>query len=209
MVDFYKRFHPLIEAANEANRHETSQARHLGDDPKTGLPIYARFGKFGPMLQKGEVESETKPIFAPMPSGARLESVTLEEALTMFELPRMVGNTPDGKEIKANIGRFGPYIQVDKLFVSIKPLDPFSITLEEALDLYAKKLEVVANREIKIFEKEKIQVLNGQFGPYVTDGKKNARIPKSVEPKDITLEQAKEMLAKAKPPRKKVARRKK
>ena len=159
------------------------------------------------MLQRGEVEDEKKPDFAPMPAGIKLENVTLEEALTMFTLPRLVGNTKEGDEIRANIGRFGPYIQIVKIFVSIKPLDPFTITLEEALELYAKKQETIANREIKIFEKEGISILNGQYGPYITDGKKNARIPKTTEPKDITLEQAKEMLAKAKPARKKITRR--
>lgn len=206
---FYESFHPLIEKAGDASRQEASQARLVGNDPKTGLPIYARFGRFGPMLQRGEVESEDKPTFAPMPAGTRIESVTLEEALTMFQLPRTVGMTSGGEEIKANIGRFGPYIQIGKLFVSIKPLDPFTITLEEANELYAKKLETIANREIKIFEKEKIQVLNGQYGPYITDGKKNARIPKSTDPKTITLEQAKEMLASAKPAKKRVFKRKK
>lgn len=206
---FYQQFHPLIEKAADASRQETSQARKLGDDPKTGRPIYARFGKYGPMLQRGEVEDEKKPDFAPMPAGVRIEDVTLDEALTMFTLPRTVGETADGEEIKANIGRFGPYIQVGKLFVSIKPLDPFSITEAEALDLYTKKLETLANREIKVFEKDNIQVLNGQYGPYVTDGKKNARIPKAVDPKTITLEKAQELLKNAKPARKRVIRRKK
>ena len=211
MKEFYSQFHPLVEKAGDATRQETSQARLLGEDPKTGKPIYARFGKYGPMLQRGE-PTEDKTIkleFAPMPAGVRLENVTLEEALTMFSLPRVVGETADGKEIKANIGRFGPYIQIDKLFVSIKPLDPFSITEAEALDLYTKKLEVLANREIKIFEKEKISILNGQYGPYITDGKKNARIPKTTDPKTITLEQAVAMLKDAKPARKRIVRRKK
>jgi DNA topoisomerase-1 len=207
LKEFYEKFHPLVEKAGDATRQETSQARLLGNDPKSGIPIYARFGRFGPMLQRGEVEDEKKPDFAPMPAGIKLENVTLEEALTMFTLPRLVGNTKEGDEIRANIGRFGPYIQIGKIFVSIKPLDPFTITIEEALELYVKKQETIANREIKIFEKEGISILNGQYGPYITDGKKNARIPKTTEPKDITLEQAKEMLAKAKPARKKITRR--
>lgn len=206
---FYKDFHPLVESAGDASRQEASQARLLGNDPKSGKPIYARFGRFGPMLQRGEVEDEKKPDFAPMPAGARIENVTLDEALVMFQLPRLVGTTKDGEEIKANIGRFGPYIQIGKTFVSIKPLDPFTITLDEAREFYDKKLETIANREIKIFEKEKIQILNGQYGPYVTDGKKNARIPKATDPKTITLEQAKEMLASAKPAKKRTFKRKK
>lgn len=211
MADFYKQFHPLIEKAGDATRQETSQARLLGNDPKSGKPIYARFGRFGPMLQRGE-PTEDKTIkleFAPMPAGTQIATVTLEEALTMFQLPRLVGQTKEGEDIKANIGRFGPYVQIGKLFVSIKPLDPFTITLEEALDLYAKKLETIANREIKIFEKEGISILNGQYGPYITDGKKNARIPKATDPKTITIEQAQTMLKEAKPGKKRVVRRKK
>ncbi len=211
MADFYKQFHPLIEKAGDATRQETSQARLLGNDPKSGKPIYARFGRFGPMLQRGE-PTEDKTIkleFAPMPAGTQIATVTLEEALTMFQLPRLVGQTKEGEDIKANIGRFGPYVQIGKLFVSIKPLDPFTITLEEALELYAKKLETIANREIKIFEKEGISILNGQYGPYITDGKKNARIPKATDPKTITLEQAQTMLKEAKPGKKRVVRRKK
>lgn len=211
MADFYKQFHPLIEKAGDATRQETSQARLLGNDPKSGKPIYARFGRFGPMLQRGE-PTEDKTIkleFAPMPAGTQIATVTLDEALTMFQLPRLVGQTKDGEDIKANIGRFGPYVQIGKLFVSIKPLDPFTITLEEALELHAKKLETIANREIQVFEKEGISILNGQYGPYITDGKKNARIPKTTDPKTITLEQAKTMLKEAKPGKKRVVRRKK
>jgi DNA topoisomerase I len=207
LAEFYEKFHPLVEKAGDVSRQETSQARLLGNDPKSGIPIYARFGRFGPMLQRGEVEDEKKPDFAPMPAGVKLENVTLEEALTMFTLPRLVGKTAEGEEIKANIGRFGPYIQIGKIFVSIKPLDPFTITEAEALDLYAAKKETLANREIKVFEKEGISILNGQYGPYITDGKKNARIPKTVVAADIDLEQAKEMLSKAKPARKKIVRR--
>ena len=127
--EFYKDFHPLIEDAGGISRSEVSQAKVLGNDPKTGKPVMARFGRYGPMLQRGETESEEKPAFAPLPEGSTLETVTLEQALTMFELPRVVGKTEDGKEIKANLGRFGPYIQIDKTYVSIKPLDPFSICL--------------------------------------------------------------------------------
>src|SRR6185369_13980103 len=143
---------------------------------KTGKVVMARFGRYGPMLQRGETESEEKPTFAPLPADTTLEDVTLEQALKMFELPRTVGTTEDGKEIKANIGRFGPYIQVDKLFVSIKPKSPFDITEPEARELYKAKLEKEANKYIQVF-KSGIQVVNGPYGPYITDGKKNAKIP--------------------------------
>ena len=194
--DFYKDFHPLVGEADSASRKETSQARLLGEDPKTKRPMYARFGRFGPMLQIGEVEDEEKPVFAPMPQGATLDNVTFEQALEMFKLPRMVGTTSDGQEIKSNIGRFGPYIVVGKTFVSIKPLDPMSITEPEARELYAAKLEKDANKYITEFASG-IKVVNGQYGPYITDGKKNAKIEKGTDPKSITETVAKELLSKA------------
>jgi DNA topoisomerase I len=209
LTDFYTPFHKLVEASGDISRAEATQTRHIGDDPKTGLPIFARFGRYGPMLQKGEQSDDPKPEFAPLPSGSRIETVTLEQALEMFKLPRLVGQTKDGKDIKANIGRFGPYIVVDKLFVSIKPLDPHTITLDEALELYDAKLKAEAEKNIADFG-DGIKVLNGRFGPYITDGKKNAKIPKDTEPKTITHEQAKELLDKApakKPGRRRVIRK--
>ena len=203
--EFYKEFQPLVTAAGGVSRTEVSQARELGIDPKTKKPVSARYGKYGPMLQRGSVEDEEKPTFAPLPTGVKLEEVTLEQALTMFQLPRVVGTTEDGKEMKANLGRFGPYVQVDKTYVSIKPLDPFSITEAEARELYKAKLEKDANKYIKEFESG-IKVVNGPYGPYITDGKKNAKIPKDVEPKDLTEEQCKKLIDEA-PARKKFTRR--
>jgi DNA topoisomerase-1 len=149
------------------------------------------------MLQLGSTEDkENKPQFAPMPAGKKIDTITLEEALFAFTLPRLVGETKEGEPIKANVGRFGPYIQIGKLFVSIKPLDPHTITLEEALDLYADKLKKEAEKNIADFG-DGIKVLNGRYGPYITDGTKNVKIPKDTEPKDVTHEQAKELLAAA------------
>jgi DNA topoisomerase-1 len=196
LTDFYKGFHPLIGKAEKISREETSQARELGKDPKSGKPIIARFGRYGPMLQRGSAEDEEKPDFAPMPKDVRLEDVTLEQALEMFQLPRTVGTTEDGKEIKANIGRFGPYIQVDKLFVSIKDYDPRKITEAEARTLYQEKLEQNANKYIQEF-KGGVKVVNGPYGPYITDGKKNAKIPEDKDPKKLTEAEAKEILAAA------------
>jgi DNA topoisomerase-1 len=209
LTEFYTPFHKLVEDSAGVSRAEATQTRHIGDDPKTGLPIFARFGRFGPMLQKGEQSDDPKPTFAPLPAGAKIETVTLEQALEMFKLPRLVGATEDGKEIKANIGRFGPYIVVDKLFVSIKPHDPHTITLEEARKLYTDKLKTEAEKNIADFG-DGIKVLNGRYGPYITDGKKNAKIPKDTEPKSITHEQAKELLDKApaKSAKRRVVRRK-
>jgi DNA topoisomerase-1 len=204
---FYGPFHKLVEASADISRAEATQTRHIGDDPKGKVPIFARFGRYGPMLQRGEQSDDPKPTFAPLPTGTKIETVTLEQALEMFKLPRLVGETKDGLPIKANIGRFGPYIQIDKLFVSIKPLDPMKITLEEALDLYADKLKKEAEKNINDFG-DGVKVLNGQYGPYITNGKKNAKIPKDVEPKKITHEQAIKLLEEA-PDKKRFTRRKK
>ncbi len=199
LTDFYKPFHKLIEESGGIDRSTVAQAREVGIDPKTNKPILARFGRYGPMLQLGNPspdDKEEKVQFAPLPAGTKIENVTLEQALEMFKLPRLVGQTADGKDIKANIGRFGPYIQIDKTFVSIKPLDPHTITLAESRDLYAAKLEKDAAKNISEFPSG-IKVLNGQYGPYITDGKKNAKIPKDTDPKSITEEQAKKLLDEA------------
>lgn len=206
--DFYKEFHPMVEAADKVSREESTQTRHLGEDPKSGKPIMARYGRYGPMLQRGETESEEKPDFAPMPEGVRLEDVTFEQALEMFKLPRHVGVTEDGQDIMANIGRFGPYVKVGKLFVSIKPHDPMKITEDEARELYAEKLQKEKDKYIQQFDSG-INVINGPYGPYVTDGKKNARLTKKdPEPNKITEEEAKALLAKAPSKKKRYARRK-
>jgi DNA topoisomerase-1 len=199
LQEFYTPLHELIEKSADIKRSDVAQAREIGIDPKSGKPILARFGRFGPMLQLGLGDSEDKtdkPQFAPMPAGAKIETVTLEQALHAFQLPRVVGETAEGLPIKANVGRFGPYIQVDKLFISIKPLDPHTVTIEEALELYAAKLKSEAEKNITDFG-DGIKVLNGRYGPYITDGVKNAKIPKDTEPKSITHEQAIEMIAAA------------
>ena len=196
ITEFYKDFHPLIKKSESASREEVSQARELGADPKSGKPILARFGRYGPMLQRGETDSEEKPHFAPLPEGSTLEDVTLEQALKMFELPRVVGTTKDGEQITANIGRFGPYIQIGKTFVSIKPESPFEISQAHARELYAAKLEKEANKYIQQFDSG-IQVVNGMYGPYITDGKKNAKIPKDLDPKKLTEAECKKLLDEA------------
>jgi DNA topoisomerase-1 len=140
-------------------------------------------------------EDAPKPVFAPLPEGTKMDSVTLEDALPMFKLPRLVGKTAEGEEIMANIGRFGPYVQVGKLFVSIKGTDPMEISEEKARELIKEKQE--KERKRVIAEYGKIKVLNGPYGPYVTDGKTNAKIPKEVKPNSITEAKAKKLLADA------------
>ena len=205
--DFYTPFHKLVEKSGDIDRSKVGANREVGIDPKTRKPIIARFGRFGPMLQLGSTEDDEKPQFAPLPKGSKIETVTLEQALEMFKLPRLVGQTKDGKDIKANIGRFGPYIQIDKLYVSIKPEDPQTITLEKALELYEAKLKTEAEKNIADFG-DGVKVLNGRYGPYVTNGKKNAKIPKDTDPKSLTHEQAKELLAAAPQKSRRVPRKK-
>ncbi len=207
LESFYTPFHALIEKSGTIDRSTVGSSREVGVDPKTGKLILARFGRFGPMLQLGSNEDTDKPQFAPMPSGTRIETVTLEQALEAFKLPRVVGRTEDGQDIKANIGRFGPYIQVGKLFVSIKDHDPHDISLEEARALYLAKLQAEAEKHIADFGT--IKVLKGRFGPYVTDGKKNAKIPKDTDPSQLTEKDAKKLLADAPAKGRRIPRRKK
>ena len=202
---FYAPFHALIEQSGNIDRRTVGANREVGIDPKSGKPIIARFGRFGPMLQLGSSDDKAdKPQFAPLPKGAKIETVTLEQALRAFELPRLVGQTEDGQDIKANVSRFGPYIQIGKLYVSLKDIDPREVTQEQARELYAAKLKAEAEKNIADFGGG-IKVLNGRFGPYVTDGNKNAKIPKDTDPKTITRDQAVELLANA--PQKRSARR--
>lgn len=193
--DFYEPFHGLIEQSSSIDRSSVAQAREVGTEPKSGKPIFARFGRFGPLLQLGASEDkQEKPSFAPMPRGASVDTVTLEQALKAFELPRLVGQTEDGQDIRASVGRFGPYIQVGKLFVSIKPHDPHDIDLKTARELYAAKLRAEAEKHIADFG-DGIKVLKGRWGPYITDGAKNVRIDKKTDPTTITHKQALKLLA--------------
>ena len=198
--EFYNPFHQLITDSGGIDRATVAQAREIGIDPKSGKPILARFGRFGPMLQLGNPDREdkdpaNKPQFAPLPAGTKIENVTLEQALEMFKLPRIVGTTELGEPIKANIGRFGPYIQIGKTFVSIKPFDPHTITLDDAMQLYSEKQQKDAEKFIQEFAGSEIQVLSGRYGPYITDGKKNAKIPKDKDPAKLTEVECKDLLA--------------
>ncbi len=206
--DFYKDFHPMIINSENISRKEASQARLVGTDPKSKKNIYARYGKYGPMLQKGENEDEIKPEFAPIPTDATIENVTLEMALKAFELPRSIGKTKEGEEISANIGRFGPYIKVGSQFISIKPLDPHSITLQESLDLIEEKKSKDKAKNIKIFN-DNLKILNGPYGPYITNGKKNSRIPKDLDPEKISEQEATELLEKTPDKKRRFTRRRK
>ena len=194
---FYGPFHDTVEKSADVSRAEAAQARILGNDPKTGKPVSARFGRFGPMVQIGNADDEEKPKFAGITNGKTVDTITLDEALKLFDLPRNVGKDDKGNEILANIGRFGPYVKVGSAYVSIKGHDPYNIDLQTALELIKEDAARKAARNIKEFDGTDIKVLNGRFGPYITDGKKNAKIPKDTEPASVTLEQARELLEKA------------
>ena len=199
MEEFWTPFHQLCKEKEESvSRADVAQARELGIDPKSGKPVSVRIGRFGPFAQIGDKDDEDKPKFASLRKEQRISTITLEEALELFTLPRDLGRTEDDELIRANIGRFGPYIQYGKKFVSLKEDDPYTVELPRALEIIEAHKAAEAAKFIKAFEEHGIQVLNGRWGPYVTDGEKNARIPKDREdPENMTLEECQELLAKA------------
>ncbi len=197
MRGFWENFHTRVDSKMNVSRAEVLQARELGTDPKSGRPVSVRLGRYGPMVQIGTREDEEKPLFAGLRSDQRMDSITLDDALELFKLPRKLGETPEGEPVSANIGRFGPYVQYGKKFASIKEDDPHTITLERALEVVAAKKEADANKLIAAFDGSDIQILRGRYGPYISNGKKNARIPKDVEPEKLTLAECEELIAKA------------
>ena len=183
--------------------------RELGVDPKSGRPVTVRMGRYGPHVQIGTSEDEEKPAFAGLRPGQRMNTITLEEGLLLFRLPRSLGETPDGEPVSVGIGRFGPYVRFGSKFASIGPDDdPYQIGLERALSIIDTKKKADAARHIKSFEGSEVQILNGRYGPYVTDRKKNARVPKGRDPSELTLEECRELLDAA-PARRRQARGKK
>ena len=197
--NFYKPFHKLIMESGEIDRNAVAPARELGIDPKTGRKVFARFGRFGPMIQLGDNKVEGEEVkFAPMPAGEKIETVSLENALKMFLLPRHVGKTADGKEIISNIGQYGPYIKVENTFVSIKPMSPFEITETEAQMLYEEKLKADEKKVLKKF-KNGIKISRGGFGrKYIADDEVKALLPKDLDIEKITEKQASELIEVAK-----------
>ena len=199
LESFWKPFSDLVEDKEQSvTREQVAQARDLGVDPKSGKPVTVRMGRYGPFVQIGTKDDEEKPKFAGLRPGQKMNDITLEEAFELFKLPRDLGQTADGLPVSASVGRFGPYVRYGDKYVSLRgDDDPYTIELPRALELIeAKKIED-ANRIIQDFEDEGIQVLNGRYGPYVTDKTKNARVPKDREPKSLTLEECKELLAAA------------
>ena len=196
---FWKPFRQKVsEKETSVTRTEASQARTLGSDPKSGRPVSVRVGRYGPYAQIGSAGDEEKPKFASLRRDQRVGTITLEEALAQFDLPRELGVTADGESVLTNIGRFGPYVKYGSKFASLGgDDDPYTIDLARALEIVAEKKRADAEREIKEFEGGAIRVLKGRYGPYLTDGKKNVRVPKGRDPSLIELEEAKQLISAA------------
>lgn len=214
---FYKIFHPIVEATAAVKTEHKVGERELGIDPKSGNPVFVKIGRYGPVVQIGAAHADDKeapkPQFASLMKGQSIDTITLEEALKLFDLPRTVGEY-EGKVMVAAVGRFGPFIRHDGKFVSIpKDLNPLTITAEEAIALIEGKRVKDEQRFIKKFEEDpEMEILKGRFGPYISYQKANYRIPKTVtDPTILTLEDCKKIIAEAgeKPAAKKTTRKKK
>ncbi len=209
--DFYHPFHESVAHTIETASRAKGE-RELGPDPESGKPVVARLGRFGPMVQIGVAESEEKPRFAKLRTNQSIETITLEEALELFRLPRNLGVFEEA-DVVVNIGRFGPYAQHAGQFYSLKKeMDPYTVALDEIAPLIEEKRKAKAESEIKIFEKEKIRILRGPYGPYIKQGLRNYKIPKekTEKPEDLTIEEIKAIIeeAKANPPKKVVKKKK-
>lgn len=221
LEEFYAKFHPKVEGAESLSREEAGQARQLGLDPKTGKPVLVKIGRFGPYVQLGEVEDDEKPTFASLRPGQKMDTLKLDEALELFKLPRELGVMPEsyhakaadgtdfgvdaGQLIIAKQGPFGPYLEYgDKQFAPIKGYDPLSISLDEAVLLIEAKIQADADKIVRSFPGTDVKVLNGRWGPYITDvtTKVNAKIAKTEDPMALTLEECLARLADAPPPKK-------
>jgi DNA topoisomerase-1 len=195
---FWKPFiHQVEKIERTVTREQVAQARELGKDAATGKPVAVRMGRYGPFVQIGTKDDEEKPRFAGLRPGQKMDSITLADAMELFKLPRTLGETAEGETVIANVGRFGPYVKYGSKYASLKEDDPYTVTLERAREVIRLKKEADANRIIQDFAAEGIQVLNGRYGPYITDRKKNAKIPKDRDPKTLTLEECRVLLAAA------------
>jgi DNA topoisomerase-1 len=185
---FYKPFHEKIEATL-ALKDVVKPERLLGNDPATGKPVYTRMARFGAVAQIGETTGEEKPRYAQLRKGQNIESLTLQDALDLFKLPRKIGEF-EGQEITVSTGRFGPYVLHNSKFYSLKREDdPYTIELEKAVEIIREKREKDSNKIIATFKEDKeLSVLNGRWGPYISYKKENYKIPKGVEPKTLAFE---------------------
>ncbi|VFM99827.1 MAG: DNA topoisomerase I [Candidatus Kentron sp. G] len=200
MHAFWNEFkHQVEQTENQVTRRDVGKSRELGPDPVSGRMIHAGVGRYGAYVRIDAENPEEKSRFASLRPGQSINTITLDEALTLFKLPRELGQTDEGEAVSANIGRYGPYVRYGGKFASLgKEDDPYTITLERALVLVTEAKQREAAKHIKTFEESGIRILNGRWGPYITDGSKNVRIPKDKDPTEITEPEAKERLANAK-----------
>ena len=189
------------EKTESVSRADVMKERVLGTDPQSSKPLSVRIGRYGPYAQIGTRDDEEKPKFASLLPHQSINTITFDEAIKLFELPRVVGQLDDGTEVIANFGRYGPYVKFNNQFVSLGEEDPFTVTIEKAKELIQQNKELKSKKVIKEFTGTDIQVLNGRYGPYITDGNKNARIPKGENPEQLSQEQCQELLSEAKPSR--------
>ncbi|MDH8700890.1 DNA topoisomerase-1 [Dysgonomonadaceae bacterium PH5-43] len=195
---FYDLFHPTVEEVSELKTEHKVGERVLGVDPKTGKPVSVKIGRYGAFAQIGTAEDEEKPQFASLAAGQSIETISLDEALQLFGLPRVVGEM-EGKAVTAAIGRFGPYLKYNNTFTTIpKGYDPYTITIEDSITLIKEKQERDANKFIKSFpEDEAVQLLNGRFGPYISYNKTNYKLPKDVIPAELSYEEVMKIIKEA------------
>ncbi|MBY5268616.1 DNA topoisomerase I [Spiribacter salinus] len=200
--EFWEPFHERVEEKQQVSRADVMKARELGTDPKSGRPVAARLGRYGPFAQIGTRDDEEKPKFASLRPGQSIETITLDEALALFTLPRDLGTTPDGLPLSVNIGRFGPYVRFGDQFASLKKDDdPYSIDRETALQRVEEKKENIAKRTIQTFDDGALTVMKGRFGPYITDGRKRARVPKDREAESLTRDECQSLIDEAPEPK--------
>ena len=222
MLDnFYQKFHPKVVAAEDVSREDAGQARPLGNDPKTGKPMFVKIGRFGPYVQLGDGENEEKPVFASLMPGQKMDTLKLEEALELFKLPRLVGQMPEtfeatavdgtlfkaekGQDIIAKQGPFGPYLEYGpKMYAPIKGYSPLAITLEESVMLIEAKIVADAEKIVRVFPGTDVSILKGRWGPYIADvvTKKNAKIAKTEDPMELSFEECVKRLEEAPEPKK-------
>jgi len=197
MQNFYGDFKKtIIEKEETVEKSDYLQIREIGTDPESGKPMSARVGRFGPFVQIGTKDDEEKPRFVAIPKHLNMDTITKDEALFLFTLPRVVGLDSAGDEIKANIGRFGPYLQIKTKYYSLKEDDPYTIELPRSLVIIKELDEAKAKATIKVFEKDKIHVLIGRYGPYIKQGRKNFKIPKGKVAEDLSLEECLDIIEK-------------
>ena len=195
MERFWTPFKEMVDDKMESvDRSQATGARELGTDPKTGKPVSVRLGRYGPYAAIGTVDDEEKPTFASLRPGQSMHTISLEDALELFKMPRALGQS-NGEDVSVGIGRFGPFAKRGSVYASLKKEDdPYKVDLERAVFLIEEKEEIARNRIIKEFDGSEIQVLNGRYGPYLSDGKLNGKIPKDREPASLTLEEVVQLM---------------